>query len=338
MDLRKLRYFISIAEAQSFTQAAQVLGVAQPALSQQISGLEEDLGVELFYRTGRGVVLTEAGADLLPRAKSILGEVELVRNEMALLRATPHGTISLGVPPSVSHSVVAGFVLRMRERFPKIRLTIIEGSSGFIKEWLTKGRLDIGILYQVGQEQSLPGERLLVEDLSLVGKADDPLIAEGTVSFDKLADLPLILPSRPHGLRTLVDNIARKRQIDLKSVLELDGAALIRSLVSAGCGYSILPDITVRLDLKDGGVSCARIVEPVITRTMIITSTNERRAKATTRTAIALLREVVGDLSYLHSASGEIVVPDRVGSTTVTASRSLDTAHQQSRNAPIRGR
>ncbi|WP_366658388.1 LysR family transcriptional regulator [Fodinicurvata sp. EGI_FJ10296] len=305
MDLRKLRYFVSIAEAGSFTQAAHVLGVAQPALSQQISGLEGDLGVELFYRTGRGVVLTEAGADLLPRAQHILGDIEVARNEMALLRATPHGTISLGVPPSVSHSVVAGFVLRMRERFPKIRLTIIEGSSGFIKEWLNKGRLDIGILYQVGSEQSLPDERLLAEDLSLVGKADDPIIANGKVAFDTLADLPLILPSRPHGLRTLVDTIARSRSIELKSVLELDGAALIRSLVNSGCGYSILPDVTVRLDLSAAGVGSAKIVDPVITRTMIITSTNERRAKATTRTAIALLREVVGDLSHLHAAAAD---------------------------------
>lgn len=301
MDLRKLRYFVTIAEAHSFTRASHELGVAQPALSQQIAGLETDLGVDLFYRTGRGVVLTEAGTDLLSHARRILSDIDRARNEMALFRSSPHGTISLGVPPSVSHSVVAAFVLRMRERFPEIRLTIIEGSSGFIKEWLANGRLDIGILYQVGQEQSVPEERLLVEDLSLVGKADDPLIAEGTVPFDALASLPLILPSRPHGLRTLVDTIADKRSIPLRSVLELDGAALIRSLVNSGCGYSILPDVTVRLDLGDGAVSCAKIVDPVITRTMIITSTNERRAKATTRTAIALLREVVGDLSHLHT-------------------------------------
>src|SRR3546814_15249203 len=112
----------------------------------------------LFHRTGRGVVLTDAGTEFLPRAQFILDEIARVRDTMQLFRTTPTGKISLGVPPSVSHFLVSSFVLQMRENFPEIRLSIVEGSSGFIREWLSTGRVDIGILYNVQPDPSTSSE------------------------------------------------------------------------------------------------------------------------------------------------------------------------------------
>src|SRR3546814_9857210 len=122
MDPRKLRYFNHAAELGSFTKAAEALSVAQPALSQQVAHFENELGMALFHRTGRGVVLTDAGTEFLPRAQFLLDEIARVRDTMQLFRQTPTGKISLGVPPSVSHFLVSSFVLQMRETFPEIRL------------------------------------------------------------------------------------------------------------------------------------------------------------------------------------------------------------------------
>ncbi|MEC5293282.1 LysR substrate-binding domain-containing protein [Aurantimonas sp. C2-6-R+9] len=296
MDWRKLQYFVQVADSGSFTKAAEALALAQPALSQQVASLEVQLGVTLLYRTGRGVLLTDAGLEFLPRAQSLLAEMQHIKDDMASFRRSPRGKIVLGVPPSVSHQLISSFVLKLRENFPEIRLTIVEGSSGFVQEWLTKGRLDIGILYNLLPHPSISSDVLLIEDLSLVTSAGNPLVSEGTVAFKELADLPMILPSRPHGLRTLVDKYCSKHRVKFPVVLELDGAAMVRNLVSSGCGYTILPDVAVLHDVHTGELGCAKIVEPVITRTMVIACSNERQSKLTTCAAMKLLREQVEGL------------------------------------------
>src|SRR3546814_7698562 len=124
----------------------------------------------------------------------------------------------MGDPTSVRQVIVSSLVLQMRENITEIRLSIVEGSSGFSREWLSTGRVDIGILYNVQPDPSTSSELLLVEDLFLVGPSDDPLVSAPAVAFERLAELPLILPGRPHGLRVLIDRIGSKKSITLPEI------------------------------------------------------------------------------------------------------------------------
>lgn len=291
MDFRRLRYFTAVADAGSFSKAAKALGVSQPTVSQQISILETEFCTQLFYRTGRGVVLTDAGAVFLARAQNILGELKEVEREICGIGNYPSGRIRLGVPPSVSHAMIASFALQLRKRFPNVTLHIIEGASGFVREWLSKDRLDLGILYKLDGVDESSQDVLLSEELSLVCRVDDPILSADRISFDAVVDLPLILPSRPHGLRTLLEKTAREKGKKLAPVLEMDGAAISPALVSSGCGYTVLPDVSVLYDLSQKGLACMRICDPVLSRTMVVEASIESRSRHATQVAIQLLKE-----------------------------------------------
>lgn len=293
LDLRKLTYFIEVSEAGSFTRAARAVGVSQATLSHQVAALEKELRAQLFYRTGRGVRPTDAGYAFLGRARTIVDELKMAEGELEGYRDAPSGRLRFGVPPSVSHSLISGFALEMRRAFPNVTLAITEGSSGFIGEWLTRDRLDLGIQYKLGRALVSTEDVLLTEDLLLVGTSDDPIIIREVISFDDVVRLPLILPSRPHGLRALLEQIAARRGKTLAPVMELDGAAMVPSLVSSGCGYSVLPNISLRLDMEHRSLGCCRIVDPALQRTMMISAPHQSRSRRMTRAAVELLKEQV---------------------------------------------
>jgi LysR family transcriptional regulator, nitrogen assimilation regulatory protein len=142
VDLRAWRYFLAIAEAGSVASAARVLRIAQPALSRQLTALENELGVPLFVRHRRGVELTEAGALLRDRARGLLQEVERVRNEVAAKSTEPSGRLSFGIPPSLSAAITVPLVERFCSQYPKVELSIQEGPTETLTAELAAGRLD----------------------------------------------------------------------------------------------------------------------------------------------------------------------------------------------------
>ena len=217
MELKQLDYFLGVAEFGSFSKAAIRLSVAQPILSRQIKLLESELGVELLYRNGRGVVVSEAGKVLETYARSVVGLVEKAQSEIGSLKAEPRGRVAIAMPPSIGWMLTGPLVVRCREAFPEILLHLAEGFSGHVAEWLSTGRIDIGVVYQAPRLSTLQTEPLLTDELILLGAVDDPAGLGGDRAPTKrLADIPVILPARPHGLRVLIDNelekLGRRRQ------------------------------------------------------------------------------------------------------------------------------
>ncbi len=209
MELKQLKYFMCVAELGSFSKAAVQLSVAQPILSRQIRSLEHDLGAELFYRNGRGIVLSEAGKLLEAYAREIIQTAGKASFEIMAMKAAPRGRITIAMPPSIGWVLTVPLVLRCRGEFPMIALHVVEGFSGHVTEWLSTGRIDIGVVYNAPRLPSLLTEPLLEEQLVLLGPANDPAgVGKGPVPAARFEDIPpdpagaaawLAAADRPHA-------------------------------------------------------------------------------------------------------------------------------------------
>jgi len=206
MDLRQLSTFVQVAELGSFTRASAFLRVAQPALSRQVRALEVELRQSLFERNGRGVVLTEAGKRLLAHGRGILQQVERARQDMEDARGSLGGHLAVGLPPSVSRALTAALVVAFRSRFPGARLTVVEGLSTHMLEWLQIGRIDCAVVYDVAPSAAIELLPVLDEALYLVSARSpgQPLVG-APLALAELATRELVMPSRPHSIRMLVE-------------------------------------------------------------------------------------------------------------------------------------
>lgn len=243
MDLKQLEYFVRVAEHNGFSRASAVLRVAQPALSRQVRALETELRQRLFDRNGRGVTLTAAGRRLFAHGVGILQQVERARLDLEEQRGVPAGRMALGLPPSVSRTLTAPLVHAFRERFPKASLSVVEGLSAYMIEWLAQGRIDAAVVYQVAPPASVDLEPLVEEDLYLVtAAAGRPRgAAVRPVTLAQLAEAELVIPSRPHSIRMLVEaalsGIGRKPRIGL----EIESVPAILDLVADPALAAVLP-------------------------------------------------------------------------------------------------
>lgn len=265
MDLRQLRYFVGIVDEGSISHAAQRLHVAQPALSHHVRNLEGELGVALLVRGAQGVWPTDAGRRLYERATEILKSVDEMLGQVRDIGGEPRGLVALGLPTSVALVLAVPLVEAVREQLPGVRLRLMEGMSGTILEWLHGNRLDLAMLFDAASLKTVRMKPLLSEDLHIVCP---PGAATGEIAFAQVAELPLILPGRPHGLRERIEKAARETQVVLNVTAEIDGLPQIKQLVQRGVGCSILSLSAVREEVLAGRVGTRRIVAPTLPRTV----------------------------------------------------------------------
>lgn len=298
IDLKQLQAFATLAEFGSFSRSAGVLGIAQPVLSRQIKALEKELGVDLFYRNGRGTVLTEAGKVLNQYAKGVIDTVDRAASEVSALKSSPRGTIVIGLPPSVGIVLTVPLVQHFREAFPLISMRVIEGFSGHVLEWLLTGKIDVAVLYNAPRTSSLRAEPLLTDELFLLGPPDSTDVPDGeTVAARYLAEVPLILPARPHGLRLLVDSLLGEAGISPRVELEVEAMPSTLGLVEKGVGYTILSYSTAHHRVQEGRMRAWRIVEPALTRQLILATSSQRPTTPATRALVTMVGKEVRSLT-----------------------------------------
>ena len=298
IDLKQLQAFSTLAEFGSFSRSAGVLGIAQPVLSRQIKALEKELGVDLFYRNGRGTVLTEAGKILNQYAKGVIDTVDRAASEVSALKSSPRGTIVIGLPPSVGIVLTVPLVQHFREAFPLISMRVIEGFSGHVLEWLLTGKIDVAVLYNAPRTSSLRAEPLLTDELFLLGPPDSTDVPEGeAVEARHLAEVPLILPARPHGLRLLVDSLLGEAGISPRVELEIEAMPSTLGLVEKGVGYTILSYSTAHHRVQEGRMRAWRIVEPALTRQLILATSSQRPTTPATRALVTMVGTEVRSLT-----------------------------------------
>ncbi|MDJ0951984.1 MAG: LysR substrate-binding domain-containing protein, partial [Alphaproteobacteria bacterium] len=299
MDLKQLQYFKHVAELGSFSKAAAFLSVAQPALSRQIRKLETDLNVRLLYRNGRGVTATEAGHLLLDRANALLEQFDRVEHEMRALDGVVGGSVTLGVPPTVSQVLIRPLINHFRKLYPQVSLEVVEGFSGHVHEWLADGRLDVALLYNAPRTRHLSAERLLIEELFLICPPEPGGTGIGEIALDGLSEVPLILPSRPHGLRLLVDEVAGKHGLALRVDFEINALSAIKDLVEDGAGATILPYAAVYREATQGRMTAKRIAGGPFTRTLVLATSTQRPLSLAAR---AVVERIKVEVKELHAA------------------------------------
>lgn len=274
VDLKQLQYFVQVAELGSFTRAASVLRVAQPALSRQVRSLEVELRQSLFDRNGRGVTLTPAGARLLAHGRGILQQVERARLDLEDQRGAATGLLSVGLPPSVSRTLTAPLVEAFRARFPKATLSVVEGLSTYTLEWLTQGRIDCAVVYNATPAAAIDLLPVLQEPLFLVSarqplaKALKPTQASHapsaplrgpTLSLAQLATKELVIPSRPHAIRMRLETVMAEAGNKLLVGLEIESVPAMLDLVQRHALHAVLSLNAVR---ASGGWQ-AFVVQPI---------------------------------------------------------------------------
>lgn len=297
MEFDQLKAFLMVAETGTFSRAAIRLDTTQPILSRKVKMLEEELGADLFHRTGRGVVLSEAGKMLEQYARGILDTAVSARAAIQALGASPVGHVTIGLPSSIGTVLSVELVQEFRLAFPNVSLKVMEGYSGHVLEWLTAGRLDIAVLYDSPalRSNTLDTDPILTDELFLIGSPQDPArIGNGPVRAARLAEIPLVLPSRPHGVRVLVDDaMARAGAGAVNVQTEIDAMHSMLALAESGMVYTILSYSSVRELVLAKRLRIWRIVDPTITRSLVITSTTQRPSTKPARALMRMFKEKI---------------------------------------------
>ena len=289
-----MEQFLAVAEAQSLSRAALSLGLTQSGLSRQISSLESRLNVRLFERTGRGVVLTQAGRELLPYAQSILKQAREAESRLADMRRMPSGRVVIGVTLTVAQMVTAPVIAASRERYAGISLLVMESSAAVIGEWLAEGRADLGVCYAPPEQfgAALDGEKLLDDTLGLVSRvaAISSSSNSEAISLREAARLPLILPSSANGMRKRLDAEAEASGIRLNVVMEVDSPAAIYTAVSSGVGHTVLPCLSARAEAELRRLAVRPLVSPSFSAWLSLYVARTRRTSSAVRAITELVR------------------------------------------------
>ncbi|ABC22804.1 LysR family transcriptional regulator [Rhodospirillum rubrum] len=294
MDLRQMRYFLAVVDAGSFSAAARALRVAQPALSQSLKRLEDEVGAALLHRLPRGTLPTEEGLLLAAEGRRLLAEWDGLGGLLRARRDDPAGDLAIGIPTSLGPVVSLAVARLVARRLPKVRLRLIEGLSGHIMGWLRDGTLDLGLVFNGETGGDLGVEPLASECLALIAPAASSLPTP--IPLNAAAALPLILPGPPHGLRDEVERAFASRGLVAKVCLEIDALDPINTLVAEGFGYSIL---SPRVALQSTGAALVRvipIIDPPITRRIGLAQARLRPPSIALRHALPLLRPLIGRL------------------------------------------
>lgn len=299
MDLKQLEYFVHVAELGSFTRAANALGVAQPALSRQVRSLELELRLTLLERHGRGATLTEPGKRLLAHGRGILQQVERARLDLEDLRGVASGRLVVGLPPSVSRTLTTPLVSAFRDRFPKATLSIVEGLSSYVMEWLTQGRVDCAIVYNVAPSNTVELVPVLDEPLYLVGKRREAAgrraarLIGPRITLAEVAAQALVIPSRPHSVRMLLESALARQSLKAKVALEIESVPAMLDLVLHSELKAVLALNAVQSSGRQDDFEARPISQPRLATTLWIATSAQRPSGPLIDQSVALLRELL---------------------------------------------
>jgi LysR family nitrogen assimilation transcriptional regulator len=271
MELRQLRYFVAIVDHGSLSRAALVLHVAQPALTQQLRQLEQELGAQLLHRSAQGVTSTDAGRLFYQHAQAILKQVADARSAVAQSTGRPSGSVTLGLPHSISGALALPLLTAARARYPEITLQLTEEISGNLIEQLKSGRLNLAVLFDDGQLGQFAGTPLVEEDLMFICRPGSAFAPRGqSVSLAQALASTLILPAQQQGVRPRIEQVARGAALVLDNVIEINSIAILRSALLADIGATLLPVAPLQADVAAGTLAAWPVHSPAITRSVTL--------------------------------------------------------------------
>jgi len=293
VDFKQLSYFVAVAELGSFTQAEHQLHVPQPTLSKQIRALERELEHPLFERTGRGVVLTEAGRRFHAHAHALLTQAERTRREMIAGSGLLTGECAVGFPSGVGRAITVDLVRACQARLPDARLVLYEMRSREVVEQIGEGRIDLGLAHHPRPGTRHTAKLLIAEPLYLVSAAGDPSATAQPVTVQQLAAFGFVVHGDRHTRRGLILSEIANATIDLNVVAEVGSTDAVLDLVQAGMGHAVLP--TSALRHRPDRFSLRPIVDPPLETTLSLVIPSRRPATELTTRVAEMIEAVVAE-------------------------------------------
>jgi LysR family nitrogen assimilation transcriptional regulator len=276
MNSDDLALFATVARLRNISRAALELGLDQSTITRHIGKLEQEIGVRLFYRSGRGAVPTDAGNAFLQSAQKVLDTLEHARRAAHALSHAGPARMVIAAPPTIGGVLFGPLAIALGEAFPATALRFVEGLGSHILKLLAEGEVDIGIVYAPVPAALARHSLMLEEAIYLVGPGTAPPLGEAFESRH-IRDLPLVLPSTPYGVRMMAESLARSLGLSLNIRVECDtGTATMKRLVEAGLGYSLMPLAVLREEIAAGRLQAARFTDPPLKRDIIVATARNR--------------------------------------------------------------
>jgi DNA-binding transcriptional LysR family regulator len=301
VELYQMRYVLAVADHGSFTRAAAALHVVQPALSQGIRRLENELGLQLFDRIPRGIRPTVAGEAFIHHIRRALADVERAERAVAELRDLKAGRVTLGLTPSATIAILPRLLETYRSEYPGIQVEVIEEMTDALVDLLAAGRVDLALVSLPIDATEITAEPLYDERLALTIGRDHRLVGAESVALADLVEEMWILPYRRHGVRRLIEEACAAAGFTPRIAVELTGLGPIKELVQRGLGISVLPPAVVAPEASLGLLAVVPISSPTIIRTVGVARRSEDQLTRAAAKMLAMVRAIAVDMRSLTS-------------------------------------
>ncbi len=308
MELRQLRYFVAIVDHGSLSRAARVLHIVQPALTQQVQQLEEELGASLLHRSAQGMQATDAGKIFYQHALAILKQVADAKSAVNQSTDKPSGTVALGIPQSASGALAFPLLTAVRAAYPDIVFQLTEELTGNLTEQLASGRLNLAILFDDGQLGKFNTKPLVEEQMMYITRANSQFACKRkSINLDKVLQAPLILPSIQHGVRPRIEQVVREQGRQIENVIDITSIAILKSAILADMGATILPVSPLLAEIERGEMRACPIIDVQLSRTVSLCSSKNipltNAAMAVERLVLDVSRDLCASGSWLGTKS-----------------------------------
>lgn len=264
LDTRSLRHFLAVVRTGSIRAAADYINIAPSAVSRQIADVEHRLGLPLFERTARGVVLTEAGQLLAEHAKRMVEDEELLREQLSHLKGVKQGLVRICCGDGFVADMITNGFKSFARIYPNIRFTVALAGTAGVLEAVSNGDADVGLVYNPVIDTSIRSIAIARQSLAVITPPDHPLLDRTRVSLADTLTSPCALLIQGHGVRQLVGRVAADSGLALSPVLETPSIDVLRQFVSAGLGITYLPRFAVATELARGAVGVVDLTDALL--------------------------------------------------------------------------
>lgn len=308
MELRQVRYFVAVAETKSLKGAVERLHIAQPALSQSIKLLEEDLGSELFVRTRKGMELTSAGHKFLESSKLILREVERARERVIEENDNPTGEVYLALPPSVSSVLSVPLFREVRRRYPNVILHIEEQTRLNLQQLFSAGTLDLAVYFGGEQGEGVVQRPLVDEYMYLVTRYIEGNELPEEIDFSQLTDYTLMFPRVGAHAASNVTHLAAELKLNIPILPNRISPSTLIELVQQGMTNSVVPWTLASDGVRRKRLSAARVVNPEVTRRINLAYPSNRYISNSTIVVMKSIRKLAKLLHTEGKWRGKLIL------------------------------
>ncbi len=301
MRTRQLETFVCICEVGSITKAAAVLNIAQPALSAQITALENELGVRLLIRSPQGVSTTPAGSFFLNEVREIMQRLVHVRKTVKTFADIQETRLVIGLPPSLSTHLTLRLAQELTQANKHVELSFVEQRSEDLAVLVTRGDVDIALAFNIVEHEGLVRQPVITERLFFVAGAGSEFARPGPIDMNELAQASFVMPIEGSQIMNLLKGALAQHGLPLNVAFRIESMQAIKDTVALNAAAAVLPLVAVTRDVEAGTVIARPIVNPPLVRTLYILQPTGRHPSASERTALKIVESCVVQLAGTYS-------------------------------------